>query len=133
MMKYWKGCAGALALMLLCGALNLFTRAPEVNFERIQDAQSKLASLGLHVTTDGAGGQLSCGFLLSRNAATWTDVCMLRKNGAMGPEWRGRVWVTLSPSVWQLESVPERAGVRVWGSVVAFGDDELLREIEAAL
>jgi hypothetical protein len=133
MMKSWKVCAGALALILLSTAVGLFTRSPEVAFERIQDAQSKLASLGLHVTTDSADGQLSCGFMLSRTSATWTDVCSLRKNGAMGPEWRGRVWVTLNPTVWQLESVPERAGVRVWGSVVAFGDDELLREIEAAL
>ena len=133
MMKCWKVCAGALALMLLSGAVAHFTRGPEVTFARIQDAKCKLASLGLHITTDGANGHLSCGFMLSRNAATWTDVCLLRKNGAMGPEWHGRVWVTLNPSVWQLESVPERAGVRVWGSVVAFGDDDLLREIEACL
>lgn len=131
MLKDWKVCASVLALVLVSGTITWLGRDPGMGFERIHEAQSKLAGLGLHVTTDRANGHVSCGFMLSRDAAKWTDVCLLRKTGSMGPEWRGRVWVTLNPSVWQLESIPDHAGIRVWGSVIAFGDDELLREIEA--
>ena len=132
-MKFWKVCAGGAALLLLSAGVAFFTRPHDVAFDRCKRRWLKLALLGFHVTSDCANGQLSCGFMLSRQASSWLDVCTLRKSGTMGPEWQGKVWVTLNPNAWQLESVPERAGVRVWGSVVAFGDDELLREIEAGL
>lgn len=131
-MKVWKVCAGITAILLLLAGIGICFPHHDVTFERLQEAKSRLASLGFHCTSDCANGQLSCGFLLSRQTTTWSDVCELRKTGAMGPEWRGRVWVTLNPAYWQLESIPDQAGVRVWGAVVAFGDDELLREIEAA-
>jgi len=131
-MKRWKVCAGAAILLVLTGVL-YSARPHEVAFSRLHDAKARLARLGLHCTTDCADGKLSCGFMLSRSSSTWMDVCQLRKSGEMGPEWQGRVWVTLNPKAWQLESIPEHAGVRVWGAVVAFGDDELLREIESAL
>jgi hypothetical protein len=133
LMKFWQVCAGGATLLVLTAAIAFFTRHHDLTFDRLHEARSKLATMGLHVTSDCANGQFSCGFMISRSSATWSDVCCLRKSGTMGPEWRGRVWVTLSPNDWRIESIPDRAGVRVWGSVIAFGDDELLREIEASL
>lgn len=131
-MNRWMVCACAAALLMCAGAMYAARQChDDVSFDRLQEAKTKLATLGFHCTTDCADGQLSCGFLLSRTSTSWSDVCKLRKSGVMGPEWQGKVWVTLNPTVWQLESIPDHAGVRVWGAVVAFGDDELLREIES--
>lgn len=133
-MKRWQVRASAAVLVVLAGAFYCTRNYDDViRFDQLPQAQARLANLGFFCTTDCADGQLSCGFLLSRNSSSWSDVCQLRKTGSMGPEWRGKVWVTLNPSCWELKSVPDQAGIRVWGAVIAFGDDELLREIEAAL
>jgi hypothetical protein len=133
-MNRWNvGAAGALLLALAVGYGFTRNNHEDITFARIQDAKARLAKSGFYCTTDCANGQISCGFMLSRKASSWSEVCTMRKSGAMGPEWQGKVWVTLNPQAWQIESIPDQAGVRVWGAVVAFGDDEFLREIEAAL
>lgn len=129
----WKvGTFGAVLLTALAGAA-FVCKHDEVSFGRLHEAKARLAALGYHIVSDSANGQISTGFLISRNAVAWNEAGTLCKSGRMGPEWRGKVWVTLNPEIWQLHTVPEEAGVRVWGAVVAFGDDELLQEIEAGL
>jgi hypothetical protein len=129
----WKvGMLGAVILTALAGA-SFFTKQHDVSFKRLQEAHTRLTKLGYYCTSDSANGKIGCGFLISRKAVMWNDVSTMCKSGPMGPEWEGKVWVTLNPDIWQLQGVPEQAGVRVWGAVVAFGDDKLLHEIEDLL
>jgi len=71
--------------------------------------------------------------MISREAAPSMEARLLPKSGPMGSAWQGRVWFTLNPSQWCLLDLPELAGVRQWGRFLAFGDDELLREMDLAL
>ena len=122
--------AATFAMLIGCA---VFARQQDVTFERLQEARIRLADLGFHCSSDAANGHTGCGFLISRTALSWSEVGMLRKTGPMGPEWQGKVWVTLNPQHWRLESLPEHAGVRIWGSVIAFGDCDFLKEIDDAL
>lgn len=125
-----------MACAILVGALAgsaVFYKHSSVTFAKLQEAKTHFSKLGYCCTTDSASGQVGCGFLISRTAMNWSETGLLRKTGPMGPEWEGKVWVTLNPGFWRLEAVPDQAGVRVWGSVVAFGDEEFLHEIDEAL
>ena len=51
----------------------------------------------------------------------------------VGPEWKGKVWVTQNPRNYHLQTIPDQADSRVWGEVLAFGDAPLLSEIDDAL
>ena len=112
----WKGfVTGAAVLAVLTGFAS-FAKHHEVTFDRLQQAKTKLAALGYHCTSDTANGELGCGFMISRGALNWNEVGSVCKTGPMGPEWEGKLWVTLNPSCWRLEGVPDHAGVRVWGA-----------------
>jgi len=131
-MQFKVGLCGAVVLTVLFGNAFYF-KGSEVKFAKLRDAQVKLAELGYHCTSDSANGDLGSGFLVSRKPVPWSEVGMICKSGPMGKEWQGKVWVTFNPEYWSLEAVPDNAGVRVWGSIVAFGDEALLSEIESAL
>lgn len=129
----WKvGTCGAVVLAALAG-IALYAKQHDVSFDRLQEAHARFSDLGYFCTADSASGRIGCGFLISRKAVTWSEVGSLCKTGPMGPEWEGKVWVTLNPEFWLLQAVPNEAGVRVWGAVIAFGDEAFLSEIEATL
>ena len=126
----WKVCISSAAVCMALVASVLFFNHHEVTFRRLADVKTALAAAGYHCISDSAGGDISCGFLISRDAITWNEAGTLCKSGPMGRQWQGKVWVTINPDCWRLQSIPDQAGTRVWGAVVAFGDDELLREID---
>jgi hypothetical protein len=128
--KDWLIGITALALLLLV-AWFLVPKSP-TSFVSVHDASRRIAAAGFRCTGDRADGQLDNGFLVTREEIKWEDVAVLRKAGPIDEQWKGKVWVAYH-SARQIYSVPDQAEVRLWGSVCAFGDGELLAEIEGAL
>lgn len=124
--------AGALLFLALAG-LTYGSRAPDPSFTNLDEARARLASAGFCCATDNANGKVVGGFVVSRECVTWSEAATLRKTGKMGAAWKGKAWVTMNSNVWQLQTIPDQAGLRDWGGVFAFGDQELLAELEAAL
>ena len=125
--------AGLAGLLLTAAGVSYSSKQAATTFTRLNQAYNRLATAGFHCTADSATGKLGSGFLLSRASATWSDAASLCKIGPMGPEWKGKVWVTFDSSMWQLRTIPENAGVRQWGAVIAFGDEDLLNEVDSML
>ena len=72
--------------------------------------------------------------MVSRTPTTWTEVNGIAKVGPMGPAWHGKVWVTSRVSgSYPNAGMPYKAKLRLWGKVFAFGDEEVLDELELAL
>jgi hypothetical protein len=129
----WMGWVSGLVLLGAVVSFPFCTQQPGVTFHHLQQAKARLAAAGFICTVDSAGGKLGSGFLISREAMSWCEVGSLCKTGAMGPQWTGKAWVTTNPANFNLETLPDRAATRAWGDVVAFGDDQFLAEIDAAL
>ncbi|MBI3821789.1 MAG: hypothetical protein HY289_03810 [Planctomycetes bacterium] len=122
--------AGGMLVVAMVG-LAYFTKPAAMTFDDLLAARQQLESLGLHCTHDCSEGR--GGFMLSKEPATTSDAALLCKVGKMNSSWTGRAWVTLNPAAMRVESIPEGAGVRVWGGVLVYGDDALLREIDQIL
>lgn len=120
-------------VVAILGGLAYNSKPSESTFAHLCDAKSHFVQAGFHCISDSASGELGSGFLLSRENVSWLEAGTLCKVGQMGPKWKGKVWVTFNSERWQLRTMPENAGARVWGSVIAFGDEELLDEIDSAL
>lgn len=124
--------AGA-TIALATAGLSYVAKQNEIAFTHLSEAKDRLVDTGFYCISDRSDGSLGCGFLISREAMSWSEAGLLRKIGPMGPEWKGKVWVTLHQEHWRVVSLPDHAGVRVWGSVVAYGDEEVLSELEEFL
>ena len=132
MKKWTRWLPGMLAILVL-GALIYGANQSTVTFSHLCDAKNRLRGAGFQCTSDCENGTLGSGFLLSHQSVSWGEAGTLCKIGQMGPEWKGKVWVTFNSCRWQLKTLPENAGVRVWGSVIAFGDQDLLNEVDGVL
>jgi hypothetical protein len=122
---------GLLALTVI--AIAVWYPKAGVPIHNLADAQQRLKAAGYHCIPDCANGRLSSGFAISRENMSWFQAGMLCKVGNMGPEWKGKVWVTVSTPAWRLCRIPDDADARVWGPIVAFGDQEILSEIDRVL
>lgn len=131
-MRWTSWMAGAIVLVTISSAA-FYVKRDTVSFDSLEQAKTRLEAAGFHCTSDCADCGLSTGFLVTSESSTWYEASALCKIGKMGPEWKGKVWVSVNPDSWRLECVPEGAGVRGWGEVVAFGDDEFLVQIDAVL
>ena len=128
--QHWLAIAFAAAVVTIA---TYSSRPARARFDSLQAAKAKLDAVGFHCSSDQSIGGIGSGFCISRASVTVEEVASLCKVGRMGESWRGKVWVTLSPDCWQLQTIPEDAETRVWGSVVAFGDGEFLNEIDDLL
>ncbi len=131
-MKWTLAALGAIVIVGLV-TFGFRERQSDLAFANLADAKTRLMGAGFYCTPDSADGSLAAGFLLSRIPTTWNEAGALRKIGPMGPAWQGKAWVTFSTPIWQLHTLPEGAGLRSWGKVLAFGDETLLREIDGRL
>jgi hypothetical protein len=131
--KNWKGWLAGASILLAMMSLAVITKQSVVTFHHLKDAHARFSAAGFFCTSDRSNGRVGSGFLISRERVSWNEAGTLKKTGNMGPEWKGKVWVTFSPSYWQLETIPNHAGTRSWGDVVAFGDQELLSELDSVL
>jgi hypothetical protein len=98
----------------------------------LDTAKTSIEAEGFHCSTGRADDLPGNGFLVSREELPWQTANLLCKAGPMGPEWKGKVWVC--QRVKEIGNIaPENAIVSDWGGVVAFGDREVLSEIENSL
>jgi hypothetical protein len=129
----WKSWTMTMGTLLLLAGVAFWSRSQVLSFDHLDDVKSRVHAVGYYCAADVADERVCSGFLISREPVSVDDAGSLCKAGRMGPEWRGRVWVTISPSCWQLQTVPDGAEVRRWGAIIAFGDGELLSEIDRTL
>lgn len=131
-MKRREWALGFAALAVLLGTAWFFLPPRAVSFGNVRDASVHILAQGFHCTSDRMDGQLDNGFLVTRDQTTWNEVNTVAKAGPMGPEWKGKVWVSGAyPN--QIWNMPDGAPARLWGGVYAFGDGDFLAEIELAL
>jgi hypothetical protein len=131
-MKLMAWVSGSVLLGVLLG-FHFYARQASATFHHMDEVKARLAAAGFICTVDSTNGTSGSGFLISRESVSWSEVGVLCKAGAMGPEWVGKVWVTMNPAHFNLVTLPDQAAMRAWGEVVAFGDDQLLQDIDAAL
>jgi hypothetical protein len=112
--------------------LSLLTPQP-IFFRDVGEASRCIQAAGYCVTSDRTDGVIQSGFLVTTQEATWEDANNLCKIGKMGPEWKGRVWVSQLAPGFCLGTLPDDAKPRTWGDVCAFGDPVLLEQLEDKL
>ena len=125
----WTGWVIGTLVIFLTGGFFLYPKT-EMPFHNLREAQRYFAAAGYQCTSDCVNGQLGTGFLISRQSVAWSDVSCLCKIGNMGPQWQGKVWVTIHTPNWRLGAIPDDATASTWGELVAYGDQELLSELD---
>jgi hypothetical protein len=124
---------GAAVLAVLIAFLGSLLHRRATSFESLAQGYEMLRARGYHCIGDRHDGKIHGSFIVSRDRLTWNDVASMYMCGPIGPRWKGRAWVIrTAPTAIQYTS-PGDAAPRVWGSLWAFGDEELLDEIEQSL
>ena len=129
----WKTILGGAMIVLVAGSVAALVKRQSVGFEGLDAAKSDLRAAGYYCVADSADGRYCGGFMVTREMVSSDAVNSMRKVGEMGPAWKGKVWVTLNPGYWRLELIPDDAATRTWGNVIAFGDADLLQELDSIL
>lgn len=119
--------------VLILGLYWIFSAPTPIVFPSVNEASASIAGAGFHCTSDREDGVVSCGFLVTNEESNWKVANNLCKIGKMGPEWKGKVWVTYTNESGVLCIVPDDAATRTWGGVLAYGDARLLDQIEETL
>jgi hypothetical protein len=124
----------ALGGSLVCAVLatsGYWIGTESATFNDLNESYAVIAEHGFHCRSDRHDGRIASGYMVSRDPMTWADVNEVPKVGPMGAEWRGKVWVTSQMNMQcpQL-AIPDKAKLHLWGSLYAFGDEDLISEIE---
>ena len=120
------------AIIVFCVAVSQFEQRCS-GFADLRHARQSIEDAGYHCVGDVANGQTLSGFVVSRTPIPWEVANDMRKAGPMGKEWTGRAWITREARLVPTTTTPGDSAPRVWGNVLAFGDQELLDEIEKRL
>ena len=129
----WKVILAGSMFVLLAGGVAALGKRQSVRFEGLDAAKADFRAAGFYCVADSVDERNCAGFLISREKISSESVNSMRKVGEMGPAWKGRAWVTLNPRCWRLQLIPDDAATRTWGNVIAFGDADLLRELDEIL
>jgi hypothetical protein len=129
----WKWTVIGAAIVAAVVGLGSQTRIGPDRQPDLPEARTRLQAAGFHCISDEPGAGNMAGFLVSRKPATREEAARLCKGGRMTAAWAGKAWVTVTAPHWALADVPEGAGVRAWGNMVAFGDEEVLRQLDELL
>jgi len=124
-MSHWLGLAGFVVCLVVVAVYAPWRLA----FRNLEDAATKVRAAGFFVSGDRADGVIENGFVVTPRPIPPMDVNLLLKAGKMGPVWKDKVWVTRIPH----PTVPDDAVPHAWGDVIAFGDSQLLDQIESKL
>jgi hypothetical protein len=131
-MKRRDWVAGVCLLLGLAAIAYVMLPPSPVMLRDLDAAKTSIEANGFRCASDRADGLPSTGFLVSRDELPWYTANGLCKAGLIGPNWKGKVWVC--KHIEELPGItPENAIVFHWGGVVAFGDREVLSEIERSL
>jgi hypothetical protein len=124
-------------LLVSCGVLavllTLNCTRNSISFTTLDNARTEIVAVGYHCTSDRKDGKIGGGFVVTREPLDWTEVCDLRRPDRPKQPWTGKAWVTWVDSLIPIPAGPDEQSARVWGKVVAFGDDAFLDELEGAL
>jgi hypothetical protein len=108
--------------------------AAPVAFGAIEEASIAVQNAGLCITADNPSGNITKGFLVSREPLHWLEIVPMSNGTYFAAEWKGKAWLARRWADWRIpDSIPEGAGVRVWGDIVAYGDPDFLDVLERAL
>jgi hypothetical protein len=129
-LKGWLICT---TVLLTLTGYAVYAKPHGVSFQTLPEAKAKLDAAGFPCIADSSDGKLGTGFVVSREVTSWLEAGALCKAGPLGPEWKGKVWVGFNPHYYNLETIPDGAGVRIWGEIIAFGDADFLSQIDDAL
>ena len=89
---------------------------------------------GLHCRSDRNDGEIASGFMISRKPLAWEDVNEVPKVRPMRLEWQGKVWVTSHMNLqYPQVTIPDKAKLHIWGTMFAFGDEDIISELEHEL
>jgi hypothetical protein len=124
-------CLIAAGVSLLLLTLAFWPRS--ASFDNLVQARASLEGAGFFCIGDREGDQCVHGFTVAKKPITWSEANEICRIGPMGPEWKGRVWITTQSTVMPMTTTPNDAPPRIWGRVLAFGDPEFLDEIEGRL
>lgn len=128
----WKrlsvGAAVAVGLLFCLVYFN-----PSISYTDLKQVRTELQDAGFHCTGDRANGVAGNGFIVSRKPVAWEAANVMWKAGPMGKDWKDKAWIAKTSSLTPLETTPGDQAPRVWGRVMAFGDEQFLNEIEGAL
>ena len=124
---------GVLTIVAVCLVFRALLAPGQIAFQDLGEASRCVKAAGYCITSDRIDGVIQSGFMVTTEEATWEDANGLCKIGAMGPEWKGRVWVTQLAPAFYLGTMPDGAKPRTWGDVCAFGDPVLLEQLEDKL
>jgi hypothetical protein len=125
--------AGIAAAMLAATAGLDAVRNKVAPVRDLPEARSRLEAAGFHCVSDEPAAGNMAGFQVSRTPSSRDEVVLLRKSGPMTAAWKGKAWITVTAPHWNLAAVPEGAAVRIWGHVIAFGDENLVGELDQVL
>lgn len=124
-------CTGAAFILLAATLIGYFIDGSHgPSFDNLQQACSLLRTAGYFCTSDRADGRIENSFVVCREPLTWEEGNLNCKSGPMGRRWKGRVWIIRSMPFTEMWTTPGDTEPRIWGKVWAFGDSELLAEIE---
>jgi hypothetical protein len=129
----WKTCLASGTVLLVMMSVAHYFKPRPVAARSIQDLHAELIAAGFTCTSDRSDGRIETGLLVSRDSLSTEEVNRLSKASTEGPGWRGKVWVTHTRPDWQLQIPSRDENVRRWGGIVAFGDEQLVRDIDALL
>src|SRR5262245_60984445 len=126
---------GLIASALLIMILSTFVLNPktEIAFTSIEEAKNRIGASGFHCIADRADGEFANGVLVGRTPGQWEEANSMCKSRQFGPEWKGKVWISLNSDLCRSEVIGENVAWRTWGRVTAMGDANLLEELETAL
>jgi hypothetical protein len=121
-----------------CRHLAIATAPKPVHFKSVFDFKEFADTGGLHYHSGASTGQLvfpADNFYVADRVISKDDlegVCTRRDCG-LTPAWRGILWVCQIDATHVGTTHPESLGGkwRIWGNVVAAGDEELMDRIEA--
>ena len=122
---------GGFFVCTLMIASSYWVSSDSATYRDLKQTYTVISQNGFHCRSDRYDGENASGFMISRKPLAWEYVNEVPKVGPMGSEWQGKVWVTSHmnlqcPHV----TIPDKAKLHIWGTMFAFGDEDIINELE---
>jgi hypothetical protein len=107
-MKLKGSIVGAVSILLICTVV--LDRRNKIEFKSLRESKSRLEAIGFHCIPDRSDGSWAAGFIVGRSPGSWEQVNTMCKSRPLGPDWKGKAWVSVNSPLWRSEHMPEKAG-----------------------